>query len=200
VYSIPYSHFEQPQLSNVLSPILEIQHAIDFEQPPKLSNVLSLVLEIQHVISLKQSAELPESLPLHDKKDRDNPNSLGCVQFISIQDSKGVYSIPYFPSYKVYGHKPRMIVDFLLSSPHSKMFYLAEYFAFRDYNLHFEIIKHIQVSNEQYKFRDNLHKYHDAFNVEDYFVIHIRLERCPLKTNHKLQVSSARSFEVLLMI
>jgi hypothetical protein len=147
VYSIPYSHFEQPQLSNVLSPILEIQHAIDFEQPPKLSNVLSLVLEIQHVISLKQSAELPESLPLHDKKDRDNPNSLGCVQFISIQDSKGVYSIPYFPSYKVYGHKPRMIVDFLLSSPHSKMFYLAEYFAFRVYNLHVENIKHIQVSN-----------------------------------------------------
>jgi len=93
-----------------------------------------------------------------------------------------------------------MILDILLLSPYSKMFYLAEYFACRVYNLHIKIIKHIQVSNKQYKFRANLHKYHDAFNVEDYFMIHIRLERCPLKTKHKLQISSARPFKVLVMI
>jgi hypothetical protein len=72
--------FKKPfELPNSSISMLDIQHAIDFKQPPKLSNVLSPVLEIQHVISLEQSAELPESLPLHDKEDRDNPNSLGCV-------------------------------------------------------------------------------------------------------------------------
>ena len=34
----------------------------------------------------------------------------------------------------------------------------------------------------------------------DYFMKQIRLERCSLKTSHKLQVSSARPFKVLQMI
>jgi len=34
----------------------------------------------------------------------------------------------------------------------------------------------------------------------DYFLIHIRLEQCPLKINHKLQISSVKSFKVLQMI
>jgi hypothetical protein len=85
-------------------------------------------------------------------------------------------------------------------SPHLKMFDLAESFACTIYNLHVEIIKQIQASNEQYKFRANLHKYHDVLNVEDYFIIQIKLKWCPLKTNHKLQVSSARPFKMLQMI
>jgi 5-methylcytosine-specific restriction endonuclease McrBC GTP-binding regulatory subunit McrB len=73
-------------------------------------------------------------------------------------------------------------------SPYSKMSDSAESFACRVYNLHVEIIKHVQASNEQYKFRADLHKYHDELNVGDYFMIQIRLERCPLKIGHKLQV------------
>jgi hypothetical protein len=61
-------------------------------------------------------------------------------------------------------------------------------------------MKQIQASSEQYKFQADLLKYHDAFNVGDYFMIQIRPERCPLETDHKLQVSSARSFKVLQMI
>ena len=57
--------------------------------------------------------------------------------------------------------------------------------------LHVEIIKHVQASNEQYKFRVDLLKYNDALNVGDYFMIQIRPERCPLETDYKLQVSSA---------
>jgi len=68
------------------------------------------------------------------------------------------------------------------------------------HNLHVEIMKQIQASSEQYKFQADLLKYHDAFNVGDYFMIQIRPERCPLETDHKLQVSSARSFKVLQMI
>ena len=61
-------------------------------------------------------------------------------------------------------------------------------------------MKQIQASNEQYKIRADLLKYHDALNVGDYFMIQIRHERCLLETDHKLQVSSARPFKVLQMI
>ena len=61
-------------------------------------------------------------------------------------------------------------------------------------------MKQIQASNEQYKFRVDLLKYHYALNIGDYFMIQIRLERCSLETDHKLQVSSARPFKVLQMI
>jgi len=76
----------------------------------------------------------------------------------------------------------------------------AESLPCRVHNLHIEIMKQIQASNEQYKFRVDLLKYHDALNVGDYFMIQIRLERCPLETDHKLQVSSVRPFKVLQMI
>jgi len=68
------------------------------------------------------------------------------------------------------------------------------------YSFHVEIMKQIQANNEQYKFRADLLKYHDTFNVGDYFMIQIRPEQCPLETDHKLQVSSARLFKVLQMI
>jgi hypothetical protein len=45
-----------------------------------------------------------------------------------------------------------------------------------------------------------LHKYHNILNVWDYFIIQIKLERFPLKTIYKLQVSSARPFKVLQII
>jgi len=61
-------------------------------------------------------------------------------------------------------------------SPHPKMFDSPESFACRIHNLHVEIIKQIQASNEQYKFWPDLYKYHDALNVGDYFMIQIRLE------------------------
>jgi hypothetical protein len=61
-------------------------------------------------------------------------------------------------------------------------------------------MKQIQASNEQYKFRVDLLKYHDALHVGDYFMIQIRPEWCPLETDHKLQVSSARPFKMLQMI
>ena len=44
----------------------------------------------------------------------------------------------------------------------------------RVHNLHIEIMKQIQASNEQYKFRVDLLKYHDTLHVGDYFMIQIR--------------------------
>jgi len=119
---------------------------------------------------------------------------------ISTKAFNSVCSTPYPQSYSIHSYEPRKLVDHLSMSPHSKMSDSAESFAYRIHNLHVEIIKQIQANNEQYKFRVALHKYHDALNIEDYFMIQIRPEWCPLKTSHKLQVSSARPFKVLKMI
>lgn len=51
-----------------------------------------------------------------------------------------------------------------------------------------------------YKFQADLHKYCYILNIEDYFMIQIKLEWCLLKTIYKLQMSSARPFKVLQMI
>jgi hypothetical protein len=67
-----------------------------------------------------------------------------------------VCSIPYSQSYKVHGHKPKMQVNLSFWSPHSKMFDSVKFFSCRVYNLHVKIIKHIQASNEQYKFRASI--------------------------------------------
>jgi hypothetical protein len=85
----------------------------------------------------------------------------------------------------VHSYKHKKLVDFLPMSPHSKISDLTKFCVCRVYNLHIEIIKQNQTSNDQYKFRANLHKYHDLPNVEDYFMIYIRPERCDLKTSHK---------------
>jgi hypothetical protein len=159
------------------------------------------MLDVQHVIDLEQHVELYDPLVLtRGEKDEDNLDLLGYVQTISAKVSNNVCPTPHPHSYSIYSCELIKPVDHLSMSPHLKMFDLAESFACTIYNLHVEIIKQIQASNEQYKFRANLHKYHDVLNVEDYFIIHIRLERCPLKTNHKLQVSSARPFKMLQMI
>ena len=78
------------------------------------------------------------------------------------------------------------------------MFNLVESFTCRICNLHVEIIKQNQTSNEQYKFRVDLHKYHNTFNVKDYFMIQIRHEWYPLKFNHKSQMNSVRSFKSVI--
>jgi len=122
------------------------------------------------------------------------------MSIISTKASNSVCSTPHPQSYSIHSYEPRKPVDHLSMSPHPKMSDSTKSFAYRIHNLHVKIIKQIQANNEQYKFRADLHKYHDALNIEDYFMIQIRPKRCPLKTSHKLQVSSARLFKVLQMI
>ena len=63
--------------------------------------------------------------------------------------------------------------------------------------MHNEICKKIQVSNSQYKIHANTHRRHAEFQVNDYVMIQIRLERFPSGTVKKLQVCSADPFKVL---
>jgi hypothetical protein len=166
--------------------------------PPKILDSLPHMLGVQHIISLEQYVELPDPLPhACDEEDEDNPSLLDCVHSISIQVSNNVCLIPHFQSFSVHSYKREKPSEHLPISPHNRMSKSAESLACRVYNLHIEIMKQIQASDEQYKFRADLLKYHYALNIGDYFIIQIRPERCLLKTDHKSQVSSARPFKVL---
>jgi hypothetical protein len=181
-----------------ISMVLEESHDIS---PPELPDSSSHMLGVQHIISLEQHVELFDPLPhARYEEDEDNPSLLDCVHTISAQVSNNVCLIPHPQSFSVHSYKPEKPIEYLPISPHDRMSKSAESLPFRVYNLHIEIMKQIQASNEQYKFRADLLKYHDALNVGDYFMIQIGPERYPLKTDHKLQVSSARPFKVLQMI
>lgn len=189
--------------SSVESPVeirmvLEESHDIS---PPKLPDSSSHMLGVQHIISLEQHIELFDPLPhARDEEDEDNPSLLDRVHTISTQVSNNVCHIPHLQSFSVHSYKPEKPIEHPPISPHDRMSKSAESLPCRVHNLHIEIMKQIQASNEQYKFQADLLKYHDALNVGDYFMIQIRPERCPLETDHKLQVSSARPFKVLQMI
>jgi hypothetical protein len=171
-----------------ISMVLEESHDIS---PPKLPDSSPHRLGVQHIISLKQHVELLDPLPhARDEEDEDNPSLLDCVHTISTQVSNNVCLIPHPQSFSVHSYKPEKPIEHLPISPHDRMSKSAESLPCRVHNLHTEIMKQIQASNEQYKFRADLLKYHDALNVGDYFMIQIRHERCPLKTDHKLQISS----------
>ncbi|KAJ6888273.1 hypothetical protein NC652_029341 [Populus alba x Populus x berolinensis] len=181
-----------------ISMVLEESHDIC---PPELSDSSPHMLGVQHIISLEQHVELLNPLPhARYEEDEDNPSLLDCVHTISTQVSNNVCLIPHPQSFSVHSYKLEEPIEHLPISPHDRMSKLAESLQGRVHNLHIEIMKQIQASNEQYKFRADFLKYHDALNVGDYFMIQIRPERCPLETDHKLQVSSARPFKVLQMI
>jgi hypothetical protein len=171
-----------------MSMVLEESHDIS---PPKLPDSSSHMLGVQHIISLEQHVELFDPLPhASDEDDEDNPSLLDCVHTISTQVSNNICLIPHSQSFSVHNYKPEKPIEHLPISPHDRMSKVAESLPCRVHNLYIEIMKQIQASNEQYKFRADLLKYHDALNVGDYFMIQIRPERCLLETDHKLQVNS----------
>jgi hypothetical protein len=152
-----------------MSMVLEESHDIS---PSKLPASSSHMLGVQHIISLEQHVELLDPLPhACDEEDEDNPSLLDCVNTISTQVSNNVCHIPHPQSFSVHSYKPEESIEHLPISPHDRMSKSAESLPCRVHNLHIEIMKQIQASNAQYKFRADLLKYHDALNVGDYFMI-----------------------------
>jgi hypothetical protein len=181
-----------------ISMVLEESHDISL---PKLPDSSPHMLGVQHIISLEQHVELSNPIPhACDKEDEDNPSLLDCVHTISTHVSNNVCLIPHPRLFNVHSYKPEKPIEHLPISSYDRMSKSTESLPCGVHNLHVEIMKKIQASNEQYKFQADLLKYHDAFNVGDYFMIQIRPEWCPLKTDHKLQVSSVKPFKVLQKI
>ena len=133
-----------------MSMVLEEFHDIS---PPKLLDSSSHMLGVQDIISLEQHVELLDFLPhARDEEDEDNPSLLDCVHTISTQVSDNACLIPHPQSFSVHSYKPEELIEHLPISPHDRMSKLAESLQGRVHNLHIEIMKQIQASNEQYKF------------------------------------------------
>jgi hypothetical protein len=83
----------------------------------------------------------------------------------------------------VHYYQPRELSYIFLISHHVRVFESAKSFARRVQDLHVEITKQIQASNAQDKLRDYLYRQHNEFNIGDYFMIWIRPEQYPSRTN-----------------
>ena len=106
-------------------------------------------------------------------------------------------SIGASPFEVVHGYTPKKRLNLLPMSLHVRISESAKAFARCIHDLHNEIRKNIQVSNSQYKIHADTYWRHAEFQVGDYIMIQIRLERFPSRTVKKLQAHSANPFKVL---
>jgi hypothetical protein len=97
----------------------------------------------------------------------------------------------------VHGYPPKKPLDLLPMSPHVRVSEFAEAFAQHLHDLHHEIRNKIQASNFQYKIHADTRRRHMEFQVGDYVMIRIRLERFPSRSVKKLQARSAGPFKIL---
>jgi hypothetical protein len=72
--------------------------------------------------------------------------------YLLIKTLNIVCSTSHPRSYSVHSYESRKLVDLLTMSSYFKMSHSIEFFTCKIHNLHVETIKHIQASNEKYKF------------------------------------------------
>ena len=100
----------------------------------------------------------------------------------------------------VYGHHPRKSVDLILVPLYTRTFETTESFAQYVTNLHKEIVKKINVSNQIYKQLADSHQQAHNFAEGDYVMIRIRLEWFPSRTVKKLHTCGVGPFRILKKI
>ena len=79
----------------------------------------------------------------------------------------------------VNGYSPRTPTDFVPLPPHIRVFEPVENFAKHIHDLHAEIRRKISLSNEEYKLAADVHHGSKEFNVGEYVMVCIFLERIP---------------------
>ena len=89
-----------------------------------------------------------------------------------------------------------LIVDVSLP-PHMRVFELAENFAKHIHDLYAEIMRKISLSNEKYKLVVDVHRRSKEFNISDYVMVGIRLERIPKTFSKKLYVKSMSPYSII---
>ena len=100
----------------------------------------------------------------------------------------------------VHGYKPRRPVDLIPLSSHAQVSESAESFAQHVRNIHKEISKKIQLSNEEYKHKADSHKRTKKFNEGDLVMVKLRPERFLPDTMKKLHVRGAGPFKIIKKI
>ena len=79
----------------------------------------------------------------------------------------------------VHGYYPRTPIDFVPLPPHMRVSEPAKKYAKHIHDLHAKIRRKISLSNEEYKLAANVHSRSKEFNVGEYVMVRIRLERIP---------------------
>ena len=79
----------------------------------------------------------------------------------------------------VNGYSTRTPIDLVFLPPHIRVSKPAENFAKHIHDLHTKIRRKISLSNEEYKPATDVHCRSKEFNVGEYVMGHIRLERIP---------------------
>ena len=97
----------------------------------------------------------------------------------------------------VHGYKPRRPIDLIPLSSHARVSKFVESYAQHIKELHKEISKKIQMSNEVYKHMTNLHKQIKEFNEWDSVMIKLRPERFPPGTMKKLHARGVGPFKII---
>ena len=77
------------------------------------------------------------------------------------------------------GYSPRTSIDFVPLPPHMRVSEPIENFTKHIHVLHVEIRQKFSLSNEEYKLAADVHRRSNEFNVGDYVMVLIRLERIP---------------------
>lgn len=128
--------------------------------------------------------------------------SIGCLGFnhvfISLAYNNSVNkSTGHSPFEIVTGLKSRQNVDVAPLPIESRINQEAEKFSRHIHNLHEEIQKRIEISNQQYTSKVDLHKRNVEFQEGDQVMIKLRLEHFPKGEYQKLHYRKVRPYKVL---
>ena len=106
-------------------------------------------------------------------------------------------SIGKSPFQIVNGYSPHTPIDLVPLPPHMHMFEPAENFTKHIHDLYAEIRRKISLSNEEYKMAADVHRRSKEFNVGDYVMVCIRLERIPKMISKKLYARAMGPYSII---
>ena len=97
----------------------------------------------------------------------------------------------------VNGYSPRTPIYLIPLPPHMRVFEHVENFAKHIHDLHAEIKRKFSLSNEEYKLATDVHRISKEFNVGDYVMVCIRLERIPKTCSKKLYARAMGPYSII---
>ena len=97
----------------------------------------------------------------------------------------------------VNGYSPRTPIDLVPLPPHMSVYKPIENFAKHIHDLHAEIRRQISLSNEEYKLAVDVHRRSKEFNIDEYVMVHILLERIPKTFSKKLYARAMGPYSII---
>ena len=97
----------------------------------------------------------------------------------------------------VNGYSPRTLIDLVPLPPHMSVYKPIENFAKHIHDLHAEIRRQISLSNEEYKLAVDVHRRSKEFNIDEYVMVHILLERIPKTFSKKLYARAMGPYSII---